>query len=241
MEKLKQKVAILQESIETSKIQIIKSESEVTIKEENIEELISTTEGLNLQIQTSENDLETAEEELSSDKEKRKRMTDDEEEIDRSLRKLKHSTNQSRAGASGLQEKIMNNSEKLTLLQSEIEEKERSIDIFEQDLDMAEQQNSVLKEELSKLETESDEATNVLQSIASSHVSASGAGGNLRNLVAKRINDLENKKKQHDLLSSIVEDLIEKRDLIHLEFEAAADRLEKEKNECTKILEDLEL
>ena len=240
MEKLKQKVAILQENIETSKANITKTESEVNKKEEKIEELKETVESLSLQINTAESDFETADDELSGLKNERKKMTDDEEELDRNLRKLLHSTNLSKTGATGLQDKITKNKEKLALLQSEIEEKENTIEVYEQDLDMAEQNNSSLKEQLNLLETELVEATNVHQSISSSHVTTSGAGGSLRNQVAKRSSALEKRKREHEEMDFIVTNLTTQRDTIESDIDEATTKLDEIKAECSQLFEELE-
>ena len=240
MEKLKQKVAALQDNIEKSKSEIEKVSSDVNSKEEAIVMLQETIEDLNSKISTIDTDLETSEEELSCLKVSRKKLADDEEEQDRNLRKLQLSTTQSKAGAFGLQEKIDSHVNELADLQTDIEEKKANIDTLEQDLDIAEQNNNSYKEQLVRMETELSEATNIRQSIASTHATTSGAGGSLRNQVEQRNESLKKRKGQLEEISQKVEVLLQSRDTLESDIEEAHAKLENIKTESAQIIEDLD-
>ena len=240
MEKLKQKVALLQENIETTRFKVDKTQAEVEHKKMKIEDLTDKIENLNTSIGTVDNDLDLAEGELVELKGERKRLTDDEEEKDRGLRKITRFVDQSKAGASGLQAKIQSNESKLEQLKAEIEDKENNINIYEQDLEMAEEANNAHKDELAALNLELAEATAVHQSITSSRASITGAGGNLRNQVTKKTIALKEKKDQLDELEQLTEQLEIEREKWEDLAEEANTKLLELKAENEKLIQEFD-
>lgn len=240
MEKLKQKVALLQENITTSRDKIQKTETEMEAKTEKIESLSDSIDTLVQNIAVSEDDLEHAEDELLKLKTERKRLNDEEEEKDRHLRKLQRSTDQSKEGSENLIVKNKKNQEKLDLLLAEIEEKEKNIDTYENDLEMAEENNNTLKDELNQLNSELAETTAQHQSLSSSRVTTSGAGGNLQNQVTQKKAILSKRKEELSDMEERATSLLNDRDQIEDDILVATKKLEEIKLENAQLLDDLE-
>ncbi|KAI6653199.1 hypothetical protein LOD99_3724 [Oopsacas minuta] len=240
MEKVKQKIHALQENIDRAKEKRDKCKLEVQAKVEKIEKLSENIKDQKASLETAEDDLETSEEELIGLKSERKKLIDDEEEIERNLRKIMRSKDQSQVGTSGLQTKIMNNKDKLAELLAEIADRENSINMYEQDLDTAEENNNMLKDQLAELNTDLADATAIRQSISSSRMTITGAGGNLRNQVSQRADTLTKRKKEHEIIEEQVETLLCTRDQLECDIEKATNKLEEAKLESAQLLEELE-